>query len=232
MLKKIGILLVVILSITSCDTLSKFVDVPLTQEEAGNGLKEALNLGINTGVSVLSAKDGFYKGAYKILLPQEARKVTDKLKFIPGFSNVEDLIVEKINHGAEDAVNKAKPIFVNAIKQMSFADAMQIVTGDQNAATEYLRQATQDQLYKEFNPVIVKSLDDFGARKYWSDAVNAYNKIPLINKVNPSLDDYVTQQALTAVFNMVAEKEKNIRTNTAERVSELLKKVFSKQDKQ
>jgi hypothetical protein len=144
---------------------------------------------------------------------------------------VEDIILEKINRGAEDAAKKAKPIFVNAIKQMSFADAMDILMGEQNAATAYLNRTTYDPLYKEFNPVIVNSLDKFDARKYWKDAVNAYNKIPLVQKVNPELDDYVTKEALKGLFSMVENEEKNIRTNIAARTTDLLKRVFAKQDK-
>lgn len=201
-----------------------------TSAEIGNGLKEALNQGISKGVDVLSARDGFYKSAYKILLPEEARKVTGKLKNVPGFSNVEDIILEKINRGAEDAATKAKPIFISAIKKMTFSDALNILMGSDNAATGYLQKTTTEDLYKEFNPVIVASLDKFEARKYWADAVNAYNKIPLVKKVNSDLDDYVTRSALTGLFSMVEKKESDIRRNKISRNSELLKKVFAKQD--
>jgi Protein of unknown function (DUF4197) len=224
---------------TACDSASfqKAMTTVLestepNSEEVGSGLKEALNLGVTKGVDVLSAKDGFYKSAYKILLPPEARKVTAKLSSIPGFTMVEDVILEKINRGAEDASAKAKPIFVSAIKQMTFADAWNILTGGGTAATDYLREKTYSQLYNEFNPVIVTSLDKFNARQYWGDAVNTYNKIPFLGeKVNPKLDDYVTNEALKGLFSMVAEKEKDIRQNPIERTTELLKKVFSRQDK-
>ena len=102
--------------------------------------------------------------------------------------------------------------------------------GEKNAATEYLKRTTYQALYAEFNPVIVTSLDKFDARKYWGDAVNTYNKIPLIKKVNPSLDEYVTTQALNGLFTMVADKELSIRSNTGERVTDLLRRVFAKQD--
>ena len=228
------------LGFTACDsaTFQKAMTTALettnepTSQEVGMGLKEALNLGVTKGVDVLSAKDGFYKSAYKILLPPEARKVTEKLSSIPGFTAIEDVILEKINRGAEDASSKAKPIFVSAIKQMTFADAWHILTGGGNAATDYLKEKTYSQLYSEFNPVIVQSLDKFNARQYWGDAVNAYNKIPFTKeKVNPKLDDYVTNEALKGLFAMVAEKEKDIRQNPIARTTDLLKKVFSKQDK-
>ncbi len=235
MIKKIALLsLVFTLTLTSCDVLQQVattaLEKTLTNEDIGNGLREALTLGIGKGSDVLSQKGGYFNSAYKILLPPEARQVTDRLRVIPGFNKVEDIVLEKINAGAEDAAAKAKPIFVSAIRQMTISDALNILMGDKNAATEYLKRTTYQQLYNEFNPVIVTSLDKFEARKYWGDAVNTYNKIPLIKKVNPSLDEYVTNQALTGLFSMVEAKEKDIRTNTAERVTDLLRKVFAKQD--
>jgi hypothetical protein len=228
------------ITFTACDpaTFQKTMTTVMEQnnepssQEVGMGLKEALNMGVTKGVDVLSAKDGFYKSAYKILLPPEARKVTEKLSGIPGFSQLEDVILEKINRGAEDATTKAKPIFVAAIKEITFADVWNILTGGENAATNYLKEKTYTKLYGEFNPVIIQSLDKFSARQYWGDAVNTYNKIPFIKeKANPKLDDYVTNEALKGLFSMVAEKEKEIRQNPIARTTELLRKVFAKQDR-
>ncbi len=238
-MKKYTFLLLIALSLVACDPkdVQKTMEIltsssELTQSEAGAGLKEALNLGVSHGVSLLSAKDGFFKSQYKILLPPDAQKVAAKLKNVPGFTKVEDIILEKINRGAEDAAKKAKPIFVAAIKKMTFRDAFDILMGGDDAATKYLKKATYNQLYKEFNPVIINSLDKFQARKYWGDAVNAYNSIPFISqKANPDLDGYVTEQALKSLFIMVQKEEYDIRKNKAKRVSDLLKKVFAKQDK-
>ncbi|TAK31745.1 MAG: DUF4197 domain-containing protein [Saprospiraceae bacterium] len=202
----------------------------LTSAEISGGLKEALEIGIGKGSALLSERDGYYKSAYKILLPPEARKVADKLRNVPGFTNLEETILEKMNHGAEDAAKKAKPIFVSAIRQMTFADAMDILMRGENAATTYLNHSTHAALYQEFNPVIVESLDKFNARKYWKDAVDVYNKIPFVEQANPDLDDYVTTEALNGLFSMVGKEELNIRTNIAARTSDLLKKVFAKQD--
>ena len=202
----------------------------LTQADIGKGLKEALTKGISTGATALSQKNGYFNSPYKILLPEEARKVTDKLQGVPGFSNLESVILEKINAGAEDAAKQAKPIFVNAIKQMTFADATNILMGEKDAATSYLNAKTYDQLYAKFQPVIIKSLDKFNARSTWSDATTAYNRIPLIQDVNIELDDYVTQQALQGLFAMVAKEELNIRQNVSARTSDLMRQVFAKQD--
>lgn len=204
---------------------------PLTNEEVGRGLKQALEIGIGKGSDLLSEVDGYYQSPYKILLPPEARKVTDRLQNVPGFTQLEEVVLEKINRGAEDAAAKAKPIFVDAIRQMTFADAMNILLGDKDAATAYLRNSTYDKLYAEFSPVIVNSLDKFDARQVWGDAVNSYNQIPFVEKADPDLGDYVTNQALDGLFAMVAREELNIRTNLAARTTDLLKRVFARQDK-
>jgi len=235
MTKKI-LLLLTCFQLASCDqaalrrTMEALGVGELTTAEISSGLKQALEIGIGKGSDALSQKDGYLKSQYKILLPPEARKVADQLRNVPGFSNVENEILEKINRGAEDAAKRAKPIFVKSIRQMTFTDAMDILMGPDNAATGYLNRTTFDPLYQEFNPIIVQSLDKFDARKYWRDAVNVYNKIPFVEKANPSLDDYVTREALNGLFSMVENEERNIRTNISARTSDLLKKVFAKQD--
>jgi hypothetical protein len=203
----------------------------LTSEEIGGGLKEALNIGVGEAVDFLSVEDGYLKSAYKILLPEEVQSVTNKLKAVPGFSNVEQDLIEKLNRAAEDAATKAKPIFISAIKQMTFQDAMNLLMGEKDAATRYLEKTTYDQLFAEFLPVIQESLDKVNARQYWRDCVTAYNKIPFVKKTNPELDDYVTKQGLSGMFQLVEVKELDIRENTSSRSSDLLKKVFAKQDK-
>ena len=227
-----------VLLLSSCDqaTLQRTLETvlnygsSLSDSQISSGLKEALTVGIGKGVTVLSAKDDYFKSQYKILLPPEARKVTDKLKNVPGFAQVEDIILEKINRGAEDAATRAKPIFVDAIRSMTFTDARNILFGSDNAATQFLNKATYNKLYQEFNPVIVSSLDKFQARKYWSDAVNTYNKIPFVEKANPDLDDYVTTEALGGLFSMVEKEEINIRNNIQARTTDILKRVFAAQD--
>jgi len=234
---RILFLFFITLSFVSCDpaTLGKIMEsagqTSVSDLEINKGLKEALNKGIDSGVSYLSAENGFYTSPYKILLPEEARKVADKLKVVPGFDKVENEITLKLNRAAEDAVKTAKPIFINAISQMTFADVRNILFGDKNAATQFLHRTTYNSLYNEFNPVIVNSLNKFNALDYWSNAVTTYNKIPFITKMNPKLDDYVTKKALDGVFDMVEKKELDIRNNFAARTTDLLKRVFGLQDK-
>lgn len=232
-MKKIALMLL-ITPLISCDPkdLNRILESTnvLSEAEVANGLREALNLGVDKSVQTLSLKDGFYKSVYKILLPPEAQKVTSKLKSIPGFTNLEEEAIKKINSAAEDAASKAGPIFLNAIKQMTITDAMNILMGEKDAATQFLKRTTYTALYNEFKPVMVTSLNKFGALDYYGDAVNTYNKIPFVEKVNPDLADYVANKALDGLFDLVKQKELGIRTDFSQRTSNLLKKVFAKQD--
>ncbi len=202
----------------------------LSNDEIGMGLKEALNVGTGEAVDFLSAEDGFYKSVYKIALPEEAQQVVKKLSLVPGFGNLEADLVERMNRAAELAAKKAKPIFVSAIKGLTFKDVTNILMGEQDAATRYLETTTQDQLYTEFQPVIAAALDEVNARSLWKDAVTAYNKLPFVKKTNPNLDDHVTNKSLNGVFGLIEKKEEGIRTDVNQRSSDLLKKVFAKQD--
>ncbi len=202
----------------------------LSNEEIAKGLKQALNFGVDESVNFLSKDGGYFNSAYKILLPEEARVVTDKLQKLPLFSDVEQIILKKINQAAEDAASKAGPIFLGAIKQMTISDVMDVLMGPDDAATSYLRNKTYQSLYNEFKPVIIKSLDKFNAQEYWGDAVKTYNSLPFVDRVNPDLADHVTNQALKGLFALVAKKELGIRKDISQRTTDLLRKVFAKQD--
>lgn len=204
----------------------------LSSDDIAKGLKEALQIGAERGASELSVDGGYFNDlAYRILLPEEARKVTDKLQGIPGFSNLEEIVIKKVNQGAEDAAKTAGPIFIEAIRQMTIQDALSILKGDRNAATSYLQRTTYEKLYNEFSPVISSSLNKFDAQKVWGDAATAYNNFPLTrDEVNPDLTDHVTRRALDGLFQKVALEEENIRTNIGARTSELLRRVFAAQD--
>jgi hypothetical protein len=203
---------------------------PLGNAEIASGLKEALNNGITKEVTKLTATDGFYKNqAVKILLPDELQKVDKGLRNI-GLGNLADEGIKLLNRAAEDAVKEAMPIFVDAVKNMTFNDAKNILLGSDNSATMYLQSSTTQSLYGKFNPVIQKSLSKVGADVAWKNIITKYNAIPLTSNVNPDLNDYVTQKALEGVFKMIAVEEKDIRTNLNARTSDLLKKVFAMQD--
>jgi hypothetical protein len=199
--------------------------------DIASGLKEALNKGITQQVSKLTAEDGFYKNeAVKILMPEELQKVDATLRKI-GLGSLADEGIKVLNRAAEDAVKEATPIFVTAVKNMSFTDAKNILLGNESAATTYLQKGTNTALYAKFNPVIKSSFEKVGADVVWKNIINKYNTIPLVRKVNPDLTDYTTNQALVGVFKMIAVEEKDIRTNINARTTPLLQKVFAMQDK-
>ena len=237
-MKKI-LLLAVTFSLTSCaqvqQTLNQLPQISSQIPGVGgvdiaSGLKEALNKGITQQVSKLTAVDGFYKNeAVKILMPAELQKVDATLRKI-GLSSLADEGIKVLNRAAEDAVKEATPIFVSAVRNMSFTDAKNILLGNDIAATNYLQSTTTTALYGKFNPVIKSSFEKVGADEVWTRIINKYNTIPLVKKVNPDLTDYTTNQALAGVFKMIAVEEKEIRNNISARTTPLLKSVFAMQD--
>lgn len=199
---------------------------PLTTAEVAEGLKEALIKGISTGSDQASQLDGFFKNPQiKIPFPPDIKRVEDRLRQM-GLGGEVDKFVMTLNRGAEDAAREAKPIFISAIRQMTIQDAWNILKGDDNAATEYLKRTTSTQLYEKFQPVIANSLNKVNATKYYGDLVGTYNKIPLVEKVNPDLNDYATNKAMDGLFLLIAGEEKKIREDPLARTSDLLKKVF------
>ncbi|MXO06803.1 DUF4197 domain-containing protein [Flavobacterium sp. HBTb2-11-1] len=237
-MKKI-LLLAVTFSLTACAEVQQTLNqlpqiasqIPTTGTvDIASGLKEALNKGITQQVSKLTAVDGFYKNeAVKILMPEELQKVDATLRKV-GLSSLADEGIKMLNRAAEDAVKEATPIFVTAVKNMTFTDAKNILLGSDNAATNYLQTSTTTALYAKFNPVIKNSFAKVGADAVWTKIITKYNTIPLVKKVNPDLTDYTTNQALSGVFKMIAVEEKEIRNNITARTTPLLQKVFAMQD--
>lgn len=199
--------------------------------DIAGGLKEALEKGVDEAVSKLSGENGYLESPYKILLPDEAREVVDRLKVVPGFSGVEQDLIERMNAAAEIAAKKATPIFSDAIRSMSFDDARKILLGADDEATQYLSRTSRAKLYDEFMPVIQSSLDEVNARKYWKSVVDKYNSLPFVSKVNPELDDHVNNKSLDGLFALIQKKEAGIRNDVSQRTSPLLKDVFAELDK-
>ena len=202
-----------------------------TTIEIASGIKQALEIGTSNGADKLSAKDGFLGNmAVKILFPPEAQKVENALRGI-GLGSVADNVITSLNRAAEDAAQEAKPIFIAAVRQMTITDATNILMGKQDAATEYFKRVTTAQLMSKFSPIIGNSLNKVGATKYWTEAANSYNKIPLVKPVTADLNAYVTQKAIDGMFKQVAQEELQIRENINARSTTLLKKVFGYADK-
>lgn len=198
--------------------------------DISGGLKQALEVGVEDAVASLSKEDGYLESPYKILIPAEARSIVSTVSKVPGFTNVESDLINKMNEAAELAARKAGPIFFQAIKQMTIADATDILMGNQDAATRYLERTSRNSLYQEFMPVIQTALDEVNARSLWTSAVDAYNKIPFQKKLNPDLDDHVNGAALDGLFSLVEKKEEGIRNDVGLRTTPLLKDVFARQD--
>ena len=212
------------------DQVEKTVSGESGSSTIADGLKEALNKGVGNAVDQLSEKDGYLKSQYKILIPEDAQKVVSVVKKVPGFENVEDELINKMNDAAEVAAKKATPIFVDAIKQMTIKDAKNILFGEDDAATRYLETSSRTKLYNEFMPIIKSSLKEVNATAYWKTVVDAYNKIPFQKKLNPDLADHVNQKGLDGLFGLIEKKEEGIREDQAQRTSPLLKEVFGQLD--
>lgn len=194
--------------------------------EISSGLKEALEIGIVRSTERLSIANGYLGNLdVKIFFPQEAKNVENTLRSL-GLNTLCDQVITSLNLAAEDAAREAKPIFVDAIKQMSFEDVQKILLGEKNAATTYFQGATNSSLNTRFLPVIETSLKKVDATKYWSDVMSRYNKVPFVKKINTDLTAYVTQKAIEGLFVEIAKEELKIRENINARTSPLLQKVF------
>lgn len=233
-MKKI-LALLIIFSLASCAELQQIServneDILITNPEIATGLRQALQQGINEEVTKLTQQNGFYENELvKIHLPAELKEVEETMREI-GLDNLTDEGIKVLNRAAEDAVKEATPIFIDAVKNMSFADAKNILLGNDTAATTYLQQQTTDVLYIKFHPQIKNSLSKVGAFQVWEKIIERYNMLPLRQDVNPDLADYVTRQAMKGVFTMIAQEEQEIRNNITARTTPLLQRIFALQD--
>lgn len=229
-MKKILFVLFVSAALSSCDVFSKLptgTGGGVTEAEAGQGIKEALGQGLVKAVLNLNKTDGFFGSQfYKVLLPPDAVKIENTLRDL-GMGKMVDKAILSINRAAEDAVGYAKPIFVDAIKDMTLMDAINIVRGPKDAATNYFKDKTRNALLAAFLPSVKTSLDKVNATKYYGDIVTTYNNFPTtIKKINPDLPGFVVEKATDALFDQIAKEEANIRENPVARTTEILRKVF------
>ena len=209
------------------ELLKKIPNNGVSEKDASLGIKQALTQGITKAVLNLNKTDGFYgNDLYKMLLPPDSQKAEKALRRI-GLGSQVDKAVLAINRGAEDAVGSASPIFTKAIREMTVTDALSIVRGNKDAATQYFRRKTSQELIAAFTPPVKTSLDKTNATRYYTDLANTYNRLPTsFEKVNPDLTNYVVGKAVDALFDQIAKEEANIRANPVARTTEILKKVF------
>ena len=225
-----------ILVLTSCAELQQIAtQIPngygVSDAEISSGLRQALEFGIDKEVTSLAKENGFFSNELvRIGLPPELQKVDKTLRDV-GLDALADEGLKVLNRAAEDAVSEAIPVFADAVKGITFADARNILLGADDAATVYLNNKTEQELYRRFNPIISNSLDRVGATQVWKNIIQKYNSLPVTSNVNPDLPDYVTNEALDGVFVMIAKEEKDIRSSLSARTTDLLKKVFALQDR-
>ncbi|GAA3948202.1 DUF4197 domain-containing protein [Hymenobacter algoricola] len=211
---------------TTTTTTTKTSKGSLSQNEAALGLKEALTQGISKGADQASRQDGFYLNKLiRIPFPPDAQRVATTLRAI-GLGSQVDKFELSLNRGAEDAARSAKPIFISAIKSLTFNDVWGILTGQKDAATNYLKRTTTAQLTTAFKPIIQQSLDKVSATQYYTGLVTRYNQIPMVKPVNPDLNQYATDKAIGGLFTLIAQEEANIRENPVARTTEILRRVF------
>ena len=218
------------MALSSCETLQQVAGSmggPVTEAEAGQGIKEALAQGLVKSVLQLNNVDGFFKDAvYKILMQTEKKKIENTLRSL-GMNSLVDKAILSINRGAEEAVGTAKPIFADAIKSMTLQDAIGLIKNGDTSATHFFRVKTTDKLVAAFTPIIQASLNKTDATKYYGDVIKTYNDLPVtFKKLNPDLTGYVTNKATNALFDLIGKEEVNIRNNFVARTTDLLKKVF------
>jgi hypothetical protein len=204
----------------------------LSTAEVIRGLKEALELGAKKSGQSASKVDGFYKNQLLFIpFPPEAIKVKNTLEKAGMQKPVDDFVLS-LNRAAEDAAQRAYPIFASAITGMTITDAMGILKGADNAATNYLMQKTTSQLKAEFKPIVKQSIEKVKVTSYWNPVVTNYNRLTVLTggeQVNPDLENYITDKAIEGLFKLVENEEKLIRKDPAARVTDILKKVFGGQ---
>lgn len=201
----------------------------LNQQTIIAGLKEALEIGSDNAVKQLSSAGGFNKNKLlRIGMPKELNKVTDTIRSI-GLGFMVDNFEGKMNEAAEKASASAGPVFLNAIKNMTFDDAKKILNGPDTAATDYFKKNTSKELQKLYLPIVKEKMAEVGAVKMYNNLMDKYDAIPLKSKPKFNLESYVTDKALDGMFSVMADEEKKIRKDPVARTTELLKKVFGGQ---
>lgn len=199
----------------------------LTNKEAASGLKAALSQGIDVAVAQLGKRDGFLLDPEAVIPLPPALKKADKAMRLVGMGGQADELKTAMNHAAEDAVKEATPIFKSALQKMTLADAKTILTGGDDAGTQYFRQATSTQLTEKFKPIVAKATAKAQLAPLYDRYASQAASMGLMKQKDANLNDYVTAHALDGLFGRIAEQEHEIRKNPLGATSSLLRKVFS-----
>jgi hypothetical protein len=200
---------------------------PLDSATVAQGLKEALTVGTQRSVEKLSQPGGYAKdSALRLMVPEQLDTVVKTMRRL-GLGSLVDEFEGKMNAAAEEAAAKATPVFVDAVRTMSFEDAMGILGGGPTAATDYFKARTSEQLRSMYAPIVRAKMDEVGAAKVYNSLMERYNAIPLTKKPDFSLETYVTDKALDGLFVQLGKMEQDIRENPAARTTALLRRVFA-----
>lgn len=210
------------------DPVNKITQTALSETEIGQGLKEALVVGINSAVTALSQSGGYFNNEnIKIPLPKQLNFLDSTLRKI-GMGDKIDEFVLSMNQAAEAAAPEARDIFLDALFEMNITDAQKILQGTDTAATEYFKDKTYEELTAAFQPTIDKALTQYDVTDQYEALLDQYKTIPFASKIKMlSPDEYVISKALDGLFFALGEKETEIRHNPAARVTDLLKQVFN-----
>lgn len=225
-----------IICLSACDVLQSIAQVPnidrnsLSQEEMKRGLREALHVSTDTSVTKASAVNGFLANeVIKIAVPEEAQRVIDKTKKIPivnkAVARVMESFEESMNRAAEDAAGEAKAVFKEVIQNITFQDVLQILNGEDNAATQFLENNARQSLYDRFYPIVDNSMSKKNVDQTWLQVTGLYNQ-HVGGEIETDLNAYITNRALDGLFYLIAEEEAKIRMDPMHRVTEILQKVF------
>ncbi len=206
--------------------------VPLTQEEMVRGLREALSKGVGQAVATLGKDGGFLNNAaVKIPMPPQLQTVEKTLRRL-GQDKIADEFVATMNHAAEQAVPLAANVFAGAITNMTVTDAKAILTGPDDAATQYFRKTSEARLREKFLPIVRDATAKTGVTAAYKNLIQQAGPMAAFLGADAGdLDGYITQKALDGLFQMIATEEKNIRQNPVARTTDLLKRVFSSSQK-
>ncbi len=202
------------------------IQKPLDEKTVIAGLKQALEVSTINTVTQTSQKGGFSDNPLiHIPLPEQLQNIAATLnKF--GFGQYAEQLELQINRSAEQASSQAKTVFIDSISRMSLQDGWKILNGKQNAATEYFRQNTERQLSQKFQPIITRSMNTVGFYNDYQKLLKVYDSLPLTNKPNLNIENYIMQKTLDGLFSLVAIEEAKIRQNPSARITELLRRVF------
>lgn len=231
MIKKI-LMMCVVLQLASCDVLQEVAgSAGLTNADIGQGLKDALFQGAEKAVREFSKDPSFLTGGSDINIPPEALEIIKTLSSVPVVKEYTKQFTDKVETATKQAVAASLPIFKSAITDLSFTDAYNILMGGQDdAATTYLKEKTYNPLMGEFSPIVEENLQGVGALKEWDKIADVYNKLPFKQKVNPDFNGFISELALKSIFERIQVEEEGIRNNVSMRTTDLMKKVFAKQD--